>query len=84
MINASESHDFEEEFPARNYTALNKSKRLLIDPRKLKDHFENHFAPRPTDIQPEIEIQSFSLTLSLHVTSEQTKISLMKRKLEMS
>ena len=40
---------------ARNYSALNNSKRLLSDPMKLKDHFENHFAPGSTDIQPEIE-----------------------------
>ena len=56
MNNASEARDVEEEFRVvRNYTALNKSKRLLIDPMKLKDHFENHIAPRPTDIQNEIE-----------------------------
>ena len=64
MNNASEACDVEEEFRlARNYTALNKSKRLLIDPMKLKDHFENHFAPRPNYIQPEIE----NLELFSHV-----------------
>ena len=37
--NASESRDVEEEFRlAKNYTALNKSRQMLIEPTKLKDH----------------------------------------------
>ena len=45
-----------EEFPlAQNYSSLNKTKRLLITPDKLKGHFEKHFSPRNLQIQPEIE-----------------------------
>ena len=40
---ASEACDVEEEFRlAWNYSSFNKSKRLLITPDKLKDHFEQH------------------------------------------
>ena len=53
---ASESREVEEEFRlARNYSSLNKSKRLLIDSSKLKDHFEKHFDSRNVECQPEIE-----------------------------
>ena len=46
----------EEEFRlAKNYTALNKSRQMLIEPTKLKYHFEQHFDPRNTVTQPEIE-----------------------------
>ena len=53
---ASESRDVEEEFRlARDHSSLNKSKRLLIAPEKLKHHFQNHFAVRDITSQPEIE-----------------------------
>ena len=53
---ASEARDVEEEFRlARNYSSLNKTKRLLITPDKLKDHFEKHFSPRNLETQPEVE-----------------------------
>ena len=44
---ASEAIDVEEEFRlARNYSSLDKTKRLLISHDKLKGHFEKHFSPR--------------------------------------
>ena len=53
---ASEARDVEEEFRlARNYSSLNKSKRLMITPDKLKHHFEQHFSPRNNSVQPEIQ-----------------------------
>ena len=53
---ARESRNVEKEFRlARNYTALNKSKQLLIAPNKLKQHFEEHFSPRAVTMQPEVE-----------------------------
>ena len=53
---ASESREIEEEFRlARDHSSLNKSKRLLIDPSKLKDHFAKHFDVRNVQCQPEIE-----------------------------
>ena len=53
---ASKARYIEEEFRlAGNFTDLNKSKRLLIEPRMLTDHFKNHFTPRNVDVQPEIE-----------------------------
>ena len=53
---ASENRDVEEEFRiASNYTAVNKSKKLLIAPDKLKSHFQEYFAPRQMKVQPEVE-----------------------------
>ena len=53
---ASKNRDVEEEFRiASNYTAVNKSKKLLIAPDKLKSHFQEHFAPRQVKVQPEVE-----------------------------
>ena len=53
---ASESRDVEEEFRlASKHSSLNKSKKLVIDPSKLKDHFAKHFDVRNVKSQPEIE-----------------------------
>ena len=42
----SELRDVEKEFRiAKDYDTLRKSKRVLIAPEKLKQHFEGHFAP---------------------------------------
>ena len=51
---ASESRDVEEEFRlASKHSSLNKSKKLAIDPSKLKDHFAKHFDVRNVKSQPE-------------------------------
>ena len=53
---ASEARNVEAEFrKMSDYSALNKSKRLVIVPETLRKHFEAHFAPRETIIQPEVE-----------------------------
>lgn len=52
---ASESREMEEFRLARDHSSLNKSKRLLINPSKLKDHFAKHFDVRNVQCQPEIE-----------------------------
>ena len=53
---ASEARNVEAEFrKTKDYSALNKSKRMLITTDKLKEHFAAHFAPRDTTTQPEIE-----------------------------
>ena len=54
--NASEARNIEEEFRlARDHSSLNKSKKLVIEPSKLKDHFAKHFDARNVQCQPEIE-----------------------------
>ena len=53
---ASESRDVEEEFRfVRDHSSLNKSKKLLIKPSKLKDHFAKYFDVRNVECQPEVE-----------------------------
>ena len=53
---ASEAGNVEAEFrKMSDHSALNKSKRLVIAPEKLRKHFEAHFAPREPKIQPEVE-----------------------------
>ena len=53
---ASEARDIEQQFRlAKNYSSLTKSKRLLIKPVTLKDHFKSHFSERAVSTQPELE-----------------------------
>ena len=52
---ASACRDVEEEFRiANDYKASKSTSKVTIAPDKLKNHFEEHFAPRNITIQPEV------------------------------
>ena len=53
---ASEIRNVEEQFRlSKQYCALNNSKRLLIKPELLTEHFTSHFSERKVTMQPEVE-----------------------------
>ena len=53
---ASEARNIEEQFRlAKQYSSLNNSKRLLIKPELLTEHFTSHFSERQVPMQPEVE-----------------------------
>jgi len=52
---ASEQRNTEEEFRlAKDYSALSKSSRQVIQPEKLEEHFAQHFGERLFSMQPEM------------------------------
>ena len=52
---ASKAKDAAEEFRLmKNYTDLKNKQSILLSPKKLEDHFKDHFKHRPIDMPDEV------------------------------